>query len=553
MAKGIFHLPIVSANGTGGGNLTPEPYVRPSDWLAIDHLVNIGDQKFVALVAIFEEGNFISVECLGNYTVNWGDGTSTNHTQSTVAYHQYDYNYSGFTGTECSRGYKQAILTIIPQAGQNLTYVRFNTNHNQAGLATTVNNGLLDVKASGSNFIQITFANSKNRLLEQFDFVGTNSINTCANMFSGCQSLKQVKNLYTNNSASFTSMFLNCYELEHIPHFNTSNGVNFSSMFQNCYKLKSVPLFDLSVGQTFTSMFNTCVSIVEFPNFNCNSGTTFTSMFELCRSMIKNPAIITNASLTKVFASMFNGCTSLREFVPFNTMQASTYASMFLSCSALEILPATIDTSGTVTNVQFNSMFQNCHSMEKAPMMDLSKGTNCSNLFGSCWSVTEFPSYDFSSATSLTSAFGTCLSLRELPVMTIGTGITSFNTTFTTCHNLVKAPNWNLQNATDVTNMFNGCTSLVEAPNYNLSAVTNTSPFMFGGCSNLIKGVTTGMRYSITYNNCKLSRQAIVDIFNGLGTAVGTQTIRIDGNYGASSLTSGERAIATGKGWTIVG
>ena len=125
MAVGKFHLPILSGSSSGG-NLTPEPYVRPVDWLSIDSLVNSGDQKVVILAAVFEESNFVAVQCQGNYTVNWGDGTVTNYSSNTIAYYQYDWNYSGFSGTTTSRGYKQTIITITPQAGQNLTLVRLN-------------------------------------------------------------------------------------------------------------------------------------------------------------------------------------------------------------------------------------------------------------------------------------------------------------------------------------------------------------------------------------------------------------------------------------------
>ena len=60
MAVGKFHLPILSGSSSGG-NLTPEPYVRPVDWLSIDSLVNSGDQKVVILAAVFEESNFVAV------------------------------------------------------------------------------------------------------------------------------------------------------------------------------------------------------------------------------------------------------------------------------------------------------------------------------------------------------------------------------------------------------------------------------------------------------------------------------------------------------------
>lgn len=558
MSVGSFKLPIIQT-GASGGNATPEPYVRPADWLAIDHLVSQGDQKIVILAAVFEDGNYVGLECSSNYTVDWGDGTVVNTASGSDSYHQYDWNYVGFAGTLTSRGYKQAIITITPQAGQNLTVARLNKkNIAQASLPNGYTHPWLDIKMSAPLMVQLRIGTGISsdpipRLLEQFDWIGSNQLNACTNIFNNAFALKQVKNLDTSLSTSFSAMFNNCYELEHLPALNTSLGTTFTSMFANCYKLKSIPNVDFANGTTFNSTFLNCISIVDFPNLDCRLGTAFTSMFDTCRAMVKNPTIITSTVLTKTFSAMFSGCTSMIEFVNFDTMQASTYANMFLSCSALVVVPTTIDTSGSISNVAFNGMFQNCYNLEMTPMMDLSKGANCSSMFASCWSITEFPAYDFSSVTSLTSTFSGCTALKRLPVMTIGTSVTSFNSCFSGCTSLEEVPNWNLQNSTDVTNMFNGCSNLRKVTAYNLSTVTIASANMFSNNLSLVQSNVTGMRYTHSYVNCKLSRTELVNIFNNLGTAVSAQTITITGNYGASALTALERAIATGKGWTIVG
>ncbi len=54
----------------------------------------------------------------------------------------------------------------------------------------------------------------------------------------------------------------------------------------------------------------------------------------------------------------------------------------------------------------------------------------------------------------------------------------------------------------------------------------------------------------IRYNS--LGQAALVQVFNDLPTIV-SKTINITDNPGAALLTAPERAIATGKGWTIVG
>lgn len=551
MSIGSFKLPISQAASSGEENLEPTPYVRPVDWLDIDSLVTVGQQKFVGLVAIFEDSNFFAVRGYAAYTVDWGDGTVTNYASSVVAYHQYDWNYAGFVGTETTEGFRQAIITITPQAGQNLTTLNFNENHNQSGLQANSSNGLLDVKVSGALITFMTF-NNKNRFLQRYNFVGTNSITSVNGMFQNCHNLREV-NVNTSSCTNFTSMFFQCYAIESVPNLDTSLGTAFGSMFYYCENLKSIPNFDFSSGVNFQQCFNFCVSIVKFPDMNCIAGTNFTSMFANCYSMIRNPNMITSAVLTKSFQNIFANCGSMLEFVDFNTQQATSYATMFQNCYSLKTLPGTINLSGTVPIVT-NNMFQNCYSIQQAPNLDLSKSTNVGTMFANCQNMESVPAYTILVATSMTSMFSSCFSLISVGSFIFGaTNMKGFNSTFSSCASLTETPNWNLSQATDVTNMFNGCVSLRKTQNYNLALVTANPTTMYGTCANLIVGATTGLTRTISYIGCKLSRQALIDIFNGLGTAAGAQTITITNNWGAALLTAPERAIATGKGWTIVG
>jgi hypothetical protein len=74
---------------------------------------------------------------------------------------------------------------------------------------------------------------------------------------------------------------------------------------------------------------------------------------------------------------------------------------------------------------------------------------------------------------------------------------------------------------------------------------------MFLNCRSLSRGRTNGVQVAVSYNGCKLSRAALIDIFDGLGTASGAQTIDVRGNFGTASLTAPDREIAENKGWTV--
>ncbi|MEB3319787.1 MAG: hypothetical protein VKI63_02465, partial [Cyanobium sp.] len=61
---------------------TPEPdqlppWERPADWLPLP-AINAGEQKLVGLFAVYPgPGNVLALRASGNYTVDWGDGTTT--------------------------------------------------------------------------------------------------------------------------------------------------------------------------------------------------------------------------------------------------------------------------------------------------------------------------------------------------------------------------------------------------------------------------------------------------------------------------------------------
>jgi hypothetical protein len=63
----------------------------------------------------------------------------------------------------------------------------------------------------------------------------------------------------------------------------------------------------------------------------------------------------------------------------------------------------------------------------------------------------------------------------------------------------------------------------------------------------------SGSRFSVNYTECKLSRNAIVNIFNYLSRVTsGSQTVTVTRNPGTSELTGADIAIANGKGWNVV-
>jgi len=74
---------------------------------------------------------------------------------------------------------------------------------------------------------------------------------------------------------------------------------------------------------------------------------------------------------------------------------------------------------------------------------------------------------------------------------------------------------------------------------------------MFRGCSSLTSGLLAPISSDISYENCSLGRQAILDIFSSLASDVTDQTIIIAGNSGVNDLIEDDFLIATNKGWIV--
>jgi len=293
-----------------------------------------GDQKVVMLVAVFNTvGNYLAFSFTGPYTVDWGDGTApVDYASGVTAQRSFAWgDYSASTVT--SEGFRQAIVTITPQAGQNLNTVNLNLRHSTPTVAHST--GVLDVRV-GAPYISGFSFNTSNvgfRMLRQFEWVGACSISDFASMFNNCYSLTSIPALNTAAGTSFANMFNSCYSLTSIPALNTAAGTSFAYMFNGCTSLTSIPALNTAAGTSFASMFYNCYSLTSIPALNTAAGTNFVSMFYNCTSLTSIPALNTAAGTS--FASMFYNCTSLTSIPALNTAAGTSFASMFNNCYSL--------------------------------------------------------------------------------------------------------------------------------------------------------------------------------------------------------------------------
>lgn len=381
MAVGTFKLPISASSTTG------VTWTRPTDWLTMP---TPGAQEVIGLMAVYDDGaNYVAIQCTGAYTVDWGDGTVTNYASNAIASYQHTFS-SLSAGTTTSKGFRQALVRITPQAGQNLTLVSFGVQN-----ATLAKNGFavgwleFDIRTPnclptfGGSGAVVRYAHLEKVTIRQM------STTNPSNLFNNLYSLKSVyiEPSETNGCTLFNNMFLNCYALEEVNAFDTSTATNISSMFDSCYSLITAPLFNFSAS------------------------TNALGLFQNCYSLMTVPAITMGTDCSQVF---FN-CLSLETIGLMVTTNVTNFTSMFNTCRSLKTIPLINTSAGT----NFTSMFASCNSLLQVPLLNTASATNLTGMFNGAQAILYIPALNTANVTTVSSTFNNCLNLRELPALSL--------------------------------------------------------------------------------------------------------------------------------------
>ena len=151
--------------------------------------------------------------------------------------------------------YKVAVVTITPQAGQNLTVANFFQKHGQTGLVNGYATGWLDIamalpQVSGTGLTIGGSTTVVHANVERINIVSVGALTSMAStLFQGCRSLQSLPSLPNATAVTnMSSMFSGCPSLQTIPVFPGSVAAvtNMSSMFQGCTSLESIPPLDMS-------------------------------------------------------------------------------------------------------------------------------------------------------------------------------------------------------------------------------------------------------------------------------------------------------------------
>jgi hypothetical protein len=349
--------------------------------------VTSSQQTFVGLYAVIENGDnfasFLFTTSTGQYQVDWGDGTIDLVNSNTLAQHQYNFTNPTLNGTLTSRGYKQAIITVIPVSGNLLT-----CNFQQRFVTSPVQNqaystGFLDCilsmpSASGGSSIIFGGVNATDPTLRHTYIERINILNIggCTVLDSLCQAMLSLQDFIISDTSAVKSM---------------------RRMFQQCTSLQVLPLFDTSSVEDMSIFCGSASSLREIPAFNTQSVKNMTQAFGGCP--ITEIPLLNTSSVTDM-SFMFLNCFCLKTIPLFDTRNVGTMASMFSGCSALFEIPL-LDTRNVSTMA---SMFFNCVSLQRMPLLNTSRVTTMASMFSSVRSLNSIPAL---LTNSITVDFGT--------------------------------------------------------------------------------------------------------------------------------------------------
>lgn len=257
-------------------------YQRPSDWLTMPVLEQ-GDEQWSGLFPVYNaDGNFCAISATGDYTVDWGDGSAPENIASGVTA-EHEFNYASIVQTPCSRGYKQAIVTVTPQVGSSLLTINCVLLHSKICPSGNDSVKWLDIVVAGDSITDCNPYDAVNNsvycgLLEKFTFVGTNLITDFSYFLAYCPVLQYVPLFDTSNGTIFYNFLSNSFALQSLPLFDTSKGTDFR-FFLSYSAIQTIPQFDTSLGEDFSFFLGYCPTLQIIPLYDVSLGTNFNNAF----------------------------------------------------------------------------------------------------------------------------------------------------------------------------------------------------------------------------------------------------------------------------------
>ena len=165
--------------------------------------------------------------------------------------------------------------------------------------------------------------------------------------------------------------------------------------------------------------------------------------------------------------------------------------------------------------------------------------------FEGCWQPT-----DSKNVTNMGSMFNGCSKLTTIPQLDTS-NVNNMFSMFFGCSSLTAIPQLDTSKVTNMGDMFSGCSKLTTIPQLDISNVNNTLG-MFSGCSSLTAIHMININHYLDISSStKFTREALVEIIGNLKAQTRYSKTLTMGSTNLAKLTDEDKAVATGKGWTL--
>jgi hypothetical protein len=476
----------------------PTPYSRPADWITIPTInVGGGEEVVYALMAVWDTShNYVAVQCEGDFTIDWGDGSSAvNYSSGTKA--ENDISYASVSNLS-TRGYRQALVKITPQGGANLTKVDFGVRHTNVGSANIGSQWIeIDQHLPNATTFDLYTTSQRHYLIEQFRWRGTSSVTSYREMWNFCYKLQSIPELPMSGVTDIYRAWRFTTELRIVPEFNFTSLTSANEAFNNT---GIEWLGDVTFSGTYTSVstfFGTCSKLLGIKSLTLSPNVSNMSSFYASCSSLRYAPLIGGLTNVTAMTSFHQGNTSLQYIPPYdlpnvNTLQnfasfssirktvkfpnnlsnVTTIYRMYNACDQLEeamdssdgynfnnvlsarecysncsrmAKPHTIDLPNCTSFIQF---YNGCRSLEEITVFDTGSGANFTN-FVSGTQIKSFPAFDLSSGTIFDNFFLGCFYLETIATCNTSNGY-KWRSAFQSTYALEQLPNWDFSAATDV-------------------------------------------------------------------------------------------------------
>lgn len=293
------------------GNNCGSDWARPFDWLSLPAIA-AGSEVIYALCMINDDyNNFLAFVAAGNYTVDWGDGTVENVASGVKAEHEYSYAAISAT-TLTTEAFKQVLVKITPQAGENLTAINFANFHSSyvTGKSSIIIELTMSIpNVAGAN-LGLGNATSRFTYLRHLNIISVGTLTAIS--FYWMMSLEKLVPFDTSAVTLMNNGQFQYFRYKHLTGFNFAAVTDWYMAFRHS-RVESIDL-------TITAATNFYYNFVGAENYNIRS------------IILRNCGNITQIQYS------FENVAQLKKILLYNIKQSFTVAGCSLTADALNAL-----------------------------------------------------------------------------------------------------------------------------------------------------------------------------------------------------------------------